>query len=273
MRVRIGDIRISLRFHGFDSLEIPSSYDKFLWNGSQKREASFDFYSRRDIPKVKGNEIFATDIWKIYEFQDKYYLKISYLDSIYPPPRLGIFSKNFLRGNIYCQTGFNEPLYTPLDQIIMTNILSEKGLLVHACGLGINKKGYLFMGRSGQGKTTIAMLAKKIGAKVLSDDRIIMRLLKDRVRIFGTPWHGDFMETENDSFILEKIFILEQGRKNKITSLGNLNGISEIIKHSFLPFWNRKAIDFSLSLSQKIVNKIEVNRLVFREDFNIATLI
>jgi len=273
MRVNIGEIRISLNFHGFNSLEIPSSYDKFLCNGFQKKDANFDFYSRRNIPEVKGNLIFAADIWNIYESKDKYYLKISYPDSIYPPPRLGIFSKNFSRGKIYCQTGLNEPLYTPLDQIIMTNILSEKGLLVHACGVGINKKGYLFAGRSGKGKTTIARMAKKIGAKVLSDDRIIIRILKNKVWIFGTPWHGDFLEIENDSFILEKIFFLEHGRKNKITSLMNVNGISEIIKHSFPPFWNKKAVDFSVSLSQKIVNKIEVNKLYFREDLDIATLI
>lgn len=272
MQLSISELKISLYFHNFGSLELPVSYNKFLDSEFRGGDARFSFYSCKNIPKSRGNKIFSTSIWNICECRDKYYLRISYPDTAYPPPRVGIFSKDFSEGKIYCPIGFNQPLYTPLDQIVVTNFLTGKGLLIHACGIGVNNKGYLFVGQSGKGKTTIAELSKKIGAKVLSDDRVIIRILKGRVYIFGTPWHGDFAEISNDSFILKKMFFLTHGKENKVVPVSNLNAVYEIIRHSFPPFWNKRAVDFSLSFSESIVKKIEVYKLIFRKDLNIESI-
>jgi hypothetical protein len=44
------------------------------------------------------------------------------------------------------------------------------GLLLHSAGVVVNEQAYLFLGRSGAGKTTMARKALTAGAEILSDD-------------------------------------------------------------------------------------------------------
>lgn len=67
------------------------------------------------------------------------------------------------------------------------------GLLLHASGIVRNGRGYVFFGHSGAGKTTIAGLSAP--HVVLSDDLVIVRLVGDRVFVFGTPFAGALPET------------------------------------------------------------------------------
>lgn len=49
-------------------------------------------------------------------------------------------------------------------------VLMRGGLLLHSSGIVVDGQAYLFLGRSGAGKTTLSRLALIAGAKVLSDD-------------------------------------------------------------------------------------------------------
>lgn len=63
------------------------------------------------------------------------------------------------------------------------------GLLLHACGVVLNGRGYVFFGPSGAGKTTVATLAQG-HADVLSDENIVVRLAGARVELLSTPFWG-----------------------------------------------------------------------------------
>jgi len=47
--------------------------------------------------------------------------------------------------------------------------------MLHGCGVLNSRKGYLFLAKSGGGKSTIAGLALKKSFRALNDDRIIIR--------------------------------------------------------------------------------------------------
>ena len=76
------------------------------------------------------------------------------------------------------------PLMYPLDQLLLMYYLSKrKGLLVHAAGMVLGGRVYLFAGVSGAGKSTISelLVRARIG-KVLSDERMIVREIRGRSR-------------------------------------------------------------------------------------------
>ena len=67
------------------------------------------------------------------------------------------------------------PLQYPLEDLLFRSLLADRSaLIVHACGVAWQGKGYLFVGSSGVGKSTTARLWNAAGASVLNDDRIAL---------------------------------------------------------------------------------------------------
>src|SRR4030042_3082840 len=104
----------------------------------------------------------------------------------------------------------------PVGQILLMYFLSHsKGALIHAAGLGFNGRGYLFPGKSGAGKSTLSgQFANFSNFELLSDDRIAVRKIDDKFRIFGTPWPGDAGIALNKSVNLSGIFFIRHGTEN-----------------------------------------------------------
>ncbi|MGR8933048.1 MAG: hypothetical protein ACU837_01500 [Gammaproteobacteria bacterium] len=88
--------------------------------------------------------------------------------------RASIFFEPFLRGELYAED--DRLLATPivfenyLRVLTAYAILMHGGLLLHSSGIVADGKAYLFLGRSGAGKTTLARIALAGDAKILSDD-------------------------------------------------------------------------------------------------------
>ena len=72
--------------------------------------------------------------------------------------------------------------------------LARGGLLLHASGIVREGKGYVFIGHSGAGKTTIAGLS--IPNVVLSDDLVIVRPAHDGAYVYGVPFAGALPEVQ-----------------------------------------------------------------------------
>lgn len=60
------------------------------------------------------------------------------------------------------------------------------GLMLHAAGIVRNGRAYLFFGRSGSGKTTVARNSPD--DQVLNDDLVILRPEEGSWQVFGTPF-------------------------------------------------------------------------------------
>ena len=101
-------------------------------------------------------------------------------------------------------------IFNTFLRIFYSVILPEcAGFLVHAAGLEKDGKGYLFVGPSSSGKTTTAKNAKHY--RVLSDELVIVRRIKERFYLFSTPFAGEFgRKTYNTSAQLKRIFFLHR---------------------------------------------------------------
>ena len=174
------------------------------------------------------------------------------------------------------------PLTYPLDELlIMHRLTQEKAIELHSSGIvredGV---GNLFVGHSGAGKSTTTRLwTEREEVEVLSDDRIIVRRDGDgaetprsvrsdtrKMRMYGTPWHGEAMFASPNSAPLARIFVLEHGHGNVITPLTPSQAVAELFARSFVPFHRHKYVDAALEFLQELVDAVPVYRYAFEPD-------
>jgi hypothetical protein len=97
-------------------------------------------------------------------------------------------------------------------------LLPQEGFLLHAATVVRDGKAFVFVGRSGAGKSTVASLSPS--GSVLTDEISLLRQVDGEWRAFGTPFWGEFRaEGSNSSAPLAGIFRLMQSPENRIEPL------------------------------------------------------
>jgi hypothetical protein len=153
------------------------------------------------------------------------------------------------------------PLEYPLDELLMIHRLCRgEGVEIHACGVvTADGVGRLFAGHSGAGKSTASRLwLQQPGTKVLSDDRIILRLINGAPRMYGTPWHGDAGLAEQASAPVHQIFLLQQAPSNGIVTLPPARAAAELFARTFVPYHHASGLDHALQFLQKLTAIVPV---------------
>ncbi|MEM7117498.1 MAG: hypothetical protein AAF614_34010 [Chloroflexota bacterium] len=114
-----------------------------------------------------------------------------------------------------------EYLFGSIVRIMLSYLLLEQnGCLIHSTGLIRNGQGYLFVGKSGAGKSTVARISAPT-TKILSDDLTLTQYRDGEMSVFGTPFWGDFKGDNVNNFgaPLQGIYFLRQADKNDVTQL------------------------------------------------------
>ena len=109
---------------------------------------------------------------------------------------------------------------------------AEKGTaLFHAAAVSCDERGYLFLGKSGTGKSTHAGLwVKHIDRAVLmNDDNPVVRISEGKAVVYGSPWSGKTACYRNVSCPLGGIVLLKQAPYNKICRLGGIEAYMALV--------------------------------------------
>ena len=91
---------------------------------------------------------------------------------------------------------------------------------MHSSGVRFKDNGFLFVGHSNAGKSTMARMLED-RAEILCDDRMVARRWKDGFRIHGSWSHGDIAVVSSSSAPLTALLFLEQSKTNRIIFLDN----------------------------------------------------
>jgi hypothetical protein len=147
---------------------------------------------------------------------------------------------------------------------LMILLLSRhKGMILHACGVRDEGRGYLFLGYSGDGKSTMANLWFENSATILNDDRIVIRERGGEFWMYGTPWHGDFKEWSSGGMPIRKMFFLSRGAENEAVPKQGADAVSMILARAFPPLWDEAGMAYTVDFCRRMVGKFPCYELRF----------
>jgi len=264
--------------------------DRFLRNIS--KDSRSDIIIRvhsgtRDLPE-KAERIFhapfveetggiqiqhKTNFWSVWKNRSDLYIKTIFpLSSSEKNGRLK-YSLTSREWDLWIDYAGEEtdPFEYPMDGLILYYLTVIHGdIMIHASGVNNEGRGYLFSGVSGKGKSTMAKLWDKSGAKVIHDDRLILRKSANGYRMYNTPVYSN--DVPNDS-PLNKIFIIDHGIENKLVPVRGAVAVSLVMANCIQHNWGPDIIARLLGSVSIMCGTIPTARLHFKPDRNIIDLI
>lgn len=145
-------------------------------------------------------------------------------------------------------------------------------LLVHASVIEYEGRGYMFLGRSGTGKSTHTRLwLENIeGASLLNDDNPIVRVIDGEAIIYGSPWSGKTPCYKNRSMPLQAVVRLSQAPFNRITRLSPLKAYAALMPSCSCMRWDHDAVEALHKTVEKVIMKVPVRHLECLPDADAA---
>ena len=162
-----------------------------------------------------------------------------------------------LAGQMLAGDGFTEAVLAPgahpafaLGNALMTMYaLSTSSLqtaLFHAAVVEDAGRGYLFLGKSGTGKSTHARLWLKHipGTQLVNDDNPVVRVLPDgSARVYGSPWSGKTPCYRNVDYPVGGFVQLAQAPYNAIKRLKGIAAYAALVPSISGKRWDRAMAD------------------------------
>jgi hypothetical protein len=207
-----------------------------------------------------------TNFWSIWKFNSDLFIKTIFPHSSPGKNALLKFSLKERVWDLWISgaDGEIDPFEYPLDGLILYYLTVIHGdIMIHASGVNINGNGWLFSGMSGKGKSTLAKLCEDSGARVIHDDRLILRKTDTGFRMFNTPVYSDDEPRES---ILNKIFLVEHGTENRLLALNGASAVSLIIANCIQHHWDPGIISGLLGSVSIMCRRIPVAGFYFKAD-------
>lgn len=164
------------------------------------------------------------------------------------------------------------PLYR-LFWIYFAQVLGEReSCFVHSAALVKDKRGYLFLGDSGAGKSSLARVCQ--GALVLSDDSPILCKRNGNYLVFPSPYHQiDPFNGLNKEVVglcarVESLYFLTKDNQLYLDRISREKAISMILNRSilFFPYLSSRAKSTLFDLVIDLCDNLPLYDLHFRLD-------
>lgn len=200
------------------------SFTSFKYEGDNEDETLFEFTaSTADLPTMKEDivvdEVIDNDLGyiKLKGTTNDYWVEISFIEK-------GIVhymhtDKQFKQAT--ASINWNDPyadevLSSLLRLVYSFAVLYKNAISIHASVVTCRNKAYLFMGKSGTGKSTHSglWLQHIPHTSLLNDDNPTVRLINGETIIYGTPWSGKTPCYKNEFYEAGAFVRLKQAKEN-----------------------------------------------------------
>ncbi len=147
-------------------------------------------------------------------------------------------------------------------------------ILMHGSSIAVDGQAYLFVAYSGTGKSThTALWREYLGdrAVMVNDDKPLIRITEDEVRIYGTAYCGKYRIGNDISVPLKAICFLNRGEKNTIRKIMPEDFFADLIKAVYRPD-DPKSLMLTMNLVNTLMRKTEFYELYCNMDVSAAEL-
>jgi hypothetical protein len=273
--VCIGGISLALRGASSDDVLVSRELEMFR-DDSEAPDIEVNVEWAERLPRWRGDSVFDSGaLWTLFRDGPEFIFDFTSPAFGTSPYKRLRTSADFGNAQLVLNRealGNHQPVFPleyPADELLITNYLATGlGVEVHGCGLVDSETGgHLFLGHSGAGKSTTTMLWKSLrDPRILSDDRIILRLNDGELWMYGTPWHGEAAFAMAGKARISRIFILEHGGQNEITRLTSSRAVGELFARSFPPFHCAEALQRTVSFLGQVLDTVPCYRFQFVPD-------
>lgn len=141
-------------------------------------------------------------------------------------------------------------------------------LLVHASVIKNDGRGYLFLGKSGTGKSTHSSLWLKhiTGSELLNDDNPVVRVDDEGATVYGSPWSGKTPCYKNDSAKIGAFVQIKQEPENNIKRNHSLQAFAVLLPSMSSMKWDKRVYGGVCDGVARLVERIPLYTLGCRPD-------
>jgi len=229
-------------------------------------------YRDGPLPALAAGELLfdSGGVWRVERSRGRLVYRFRIPKRRPPHYKAVVIDARLSRGTLHFDRTKRGPHFAldyPLDELLFQHRLAREGAVeVHGCGVVWQGLTLLFCGRSGAGKSTTARLWQRHarGARLLSDDRVVLRPGPHGVRAYGTPWHGDGGFASAASAPLGALFFLRHGRTTRLRPLQPAEAAARLFTRSFPPPWDREGVARALDACADAAARVPAFELSFR---------
>lgn len=202
--------------------------------------------------------------WEVAADEQAIYVKVSLKEPVRYP--MLIIPRGKMLWQLFADDDGSEtnPLPYPLDGLILYFLTSLKGnIMIHGSGVICDGRGWVFTGKSGSGKTTMARIFDRDGDRVVHDDRLILVKEGAGWRMHSTPVYRN---DEPRNAEVDHLWIISHGKSNISTPLSGAEAAGLILANCIQQNWDRKASEQLMASVADLASSVKVSRLSFLPD-------
>jgi hypothetical protein len=162
-----------------------------------------------------------------------------------------------LTGNLarrhYCLNNF-------LMMLFAFAAMPSETLLFHASVVAREGRAYLFLGKSGTGKSTHSNLWRRYlsGTELVNDDNPAVGIRGDQVVVYGTPWSGKTPCYRRVQFPVGAFVRLHQAPENKISRRSPVQAFADLLPSCSGVKWDTRLYRAQCDTVSEVVRRVPV---------------
>lgn len=139
----------------------------------------------------------------------------------------------------------------------------HKTLAMHSSVVAKDGWAYMFLGKSGTGKSTHSSrwLKHLKGFHLLNDDNPVLRVKDNGVWVYGSPWSGKTPCYRQEKARVGGIVMLEQGPQNKIWKEDVPEAFASLMISCSLMIWDKPSYNMLIETMSDVIGTVGVHHL------------
>lgn len=223
---------------GKDAGRLLPSFASFVSEKYGRQDSLFDFDASKSLPPSWQDDIEIENMSNgmgnivLSRTPDKYIVRLRtrHFSSVH----IMTMSRDFSSAEAWIDWNDNDIslVLTSLLRIVYSQaVLMCDGVSVHASVVSDGTKAYMFMGRSGTGKSTHSSLWLKYvpETSLVNDDNPVVRVENGICKVYGTPWSGKTPCYRNVEYPLGGAVHLVQATENRFSRKYDIDAFAVLL--------------------------------------------